>query len=106
MADTQDTGTQDTGTETQESDRDLDTLLKLDTYQGMSDKEINKLIEYAKTNAYTQGYNAATESVSTKQAEQAASDANKAWQNAQAAFTNACAVSPSFKTIASLEVAP
>lgn len=40
-------------------DRSIGTLLSLDTYQGMSDTEIDRLIEWHKTRAIVEATNAA-----------------------------------------------
>lgn len=39
--------------------RSLESLLKSKTYQGMTDEEIGRIIEYRCEQSYTEGYNAA-----------------------------------------------
>lgn len=60
---TEDTTSEET---TEETQRSVQELLKLDTYQGMTDAEIKSIIDYtAKTN-YTQGAaDASTEAINT-----------------------------------------
>ena len=41
--------------------RDVNILLSLDTYQGMSDEEIDSIIEFKKQMSYNEGYNTAVE---------------------------------------------
>lgn len=79
--------------------RDLDTLLRLGTYQGMSDAEVQSVIEFHRRNAYSQGSVDAMNDASASQARDAREAAALAWQNAQASLTNACAISPDFKGI-------
>lgn len=86
-------------------DRDIDALLKLDSYDGLTDGEVRKLLKWTNDIAYQQAYSNYMSSASKQAADAAQKAADLAWQNAQAAFTNACAISPDFKTLSDLGVA-
>lgn len=51
------TATEEISEETTETQRSVQELLKLDTYQGMTDAEIQSLIDYTAKTSYTQGAN-------------------------------------------------
>lgn len=79
-----------TTNETEEvKQRSVSELLQLDTYQGMTDEEIQSLIDFYKHDSYTQGWQKGnTEAVLDKvEAAQEASAA--AYEKAEAAFNAA-----------------
>lgn len=101
------TAVEDTDTDadaTATEDRDIDTLLKLDRYDGLTDGEVRKLLKWNGDIACQQAYSNYMSSASKQAADAAQKAADVAWQNAQAAFTNACAISPDFKTLSDLGV--
>ena len=59
------TATEETSEETTETQRSVQELLKLDTYQGMTNAEIQSLIDYTAKMSYTEGANSvATDAIS------------------------------------------
>lgn len=94
----------ETAETTTSADRDIDTLLKLTSYDGLTDGEVRKLIDWHERLSYQSAQTDFQNSATTTLRNDVAKAADVAWQNAQAAFTNACAISPDFKTLSDLGV--
>lgn len=69
--------------------RSLESLLKSQTYQGMTDEEIGRIIEYRCELAYRDGYNAAREEYNEEQAHAMREHWQKQAETAEAAFNAA-----------------
>lgn len=80
---TDDTTTDDTTTETQRSVGDL---LELDTYQGMTDAEIQSLIDYWRQYGYNEGYVAKEIETTTATQDTLVTAAQDAYESSQKAF--------------------
>lgn len=78
-------------------ERDLDTLLKLDTYQGMSDGEIKKIIGYLVDLARQQAVAAAAEADAEFLDRNLRQTSAAQLEQAQANFERACSLNPGFK---------
>ena len=83
----------------QEKPRSIDELSRLGTFQGMTDEEIQRLMDY---NANVAAERADAEARQREHAEtlKALQDESaKAREQAQAAFEQACALNPAFKSV-------
>lgn len=69
--------------------RSLETLLKSTTYQGMTDEEIGRIIEYRCEQSYLDGYNAAREEYNDAQSKAMREHWQKQAETAEAAFNAA-----------------
>ena len=79
--------------------RDLNELLKLDTYQGMTDDEIKLVMAWKETMAYRNAANdAAREELSTAY-ESMVEKLDAAAKAAQESFERACSIAPAFQRI-------
>lgn len=78
-------------------ERDLDTLLKLDTYQGMSDDEIKKIIGYLVDLARQQAVATAAEADAEFLTRNLQQTSAAQLEQAQANFERACGLNPGFK---------
>ena len=72
-----------------EEPRDLDTLLHLGTYQGMSDEEVQLCIDWYKERSYKDGYDAADKDLYKEMTERILADSKAAQEKAEAAFNTA-----------------
>lgn len=79
--------------------RDLDTLLKLDTYQGMSDDEIKKIIGYLVDLARQQAVATAAEADAEFLTRNLQQTSAAQLEQAQANFARACSLIPGFKEV-------
>lgn len=80
-------------------ERDLDKLLKLDTYQGMSDTEINKVIGYLVDLARQQAVAAAAEADAEFLTRNLQQTSAAQLEQARANFERACSLNPGFKEV-------
>lgn len=80
-------------------ERDLDTLLKLDTYQGMSDDEIKKIIGYLVDLARQQAVATAAEADAEFLTRNLQQTSAAQLEQAQANFERACSLNPGFKEV-------
>lgn len=79
--------------------RDLNELLKLDSYQGMTDDEIKLVMAWKETMAYRNAANdAAREELSTAYAAMV-EKLDAAARLAQESFERACSIAPAFQRI-------
>lgn len=69
--------------------RSVSELLQLDTYQGMTDAEIQSIIDYYKEDSYNQGWQAGNTSAVLTELESAKEQSAKAYETAEAAFNMA-----------------
>lgn len=69
--------------------RSLETLLKSTTYQGMTDEDIGRIIEYRCEQSYLDGYNAAREEYNEEQSKAMREHWQKQAETAEAAFNAA-----------------
>lgn len=72
--------------------RTIDELIRLGTYQGMTDEEINRLMEYKAKVAAERADSEARARELDAQIAQMQADAKAAREQAQAAFEKACAL--------------
>ena len=80
--------------------RDLDTLMHLGTYQGMSDAEIQLCIEEYKARAYREGARSQSEDMFAASEARIMAELTSARENAEAAFNNAILSTVKFETVA------
>ena len=80
-------------------ERDMDTLLKLDTYQGMSDDEIKKIIGYLVDLARQQAVATAAEADAEFLARNLQQTSAAQLEQARANFERACNLNPGFKEV-------
>lgn len=76
-------------TTSESSQRNVDTLLKLGTYQGMSDAEIQSIIDYKTGLAYQDGATSAVKTAADDAMAKLLENNETARQTAAAAFDNA-----------------
>ena len=69
--------------------RSLESLLKSTTYQGMTDEEIGRIIDYRCEQSYTEGYNAARAEYNEARAQEMREHWQQQAEAAEAAFNAA-----------------
>lgn len=79
--------------------RSLETLLKSTTYQGMTDEEIGRIIEYRCEQSYMEGYNAAREEYNEEQSKAMREHWQKQAETAEAAFNAAVMSAVKFQEV-------
>lgn len=77
-------------TEVEEQEqRSISELLQLDTYQGMTDAEIQSLIDFYKEDSYNQGYHAGEIAALAQEWDKVVANSEAAAARAEAAFNMA-----------------
>lgn len=96
-----DDGTTETGggTGTTTEQRSVEELRKLTTYQGMTDAEVQSLVDYYRQQSYQQGYSACETSAQQTQQAQLTSDSQAAWEAAQKSLETATSTAATFQTL-------
>lgn len=79
--------------------RSLETLLKSTTYQGMTDEEIGRIIDYRCEQSYMDGYNAAREEYNEEQSQAMREHWQKQAETAEAAFNAAVMSTVKFQEV-------
>lgn len=83
----------------EERRRTIDELMKLGTYQGMTDDEIERVMTYReRMAALTERNNGAAKAIERAQ-RSAEERANAQYEQAQANFRLACSISPTFRKV-------
>lgn len=76
--------------------RKIDDLLKADTYQGMTDEEIQSIVDYYKADYYQKGYNAAMSDEAKKTSATILSAMEQRQREARSRYLDALAVKTTF----------
>lgn len=84
---------------TSDEPRSLETLLKSTTYQGMTDEEIGRIIEYRCEQSYLDGYNAAREEYNEEQSKAMREHWQMQAETAEAAFNAAIMSAVKFQEV-------
>lgn len=79
--------------------RDIDVLMHMDTYQGMTDEEINLVIEKHKELSYNEGETSVKQDLYAEMENKLVAATQEASDKAQAAFEKACALQCNFATV-------
>lgn len=79
--------------------RPLDDLLKLETYQGMTDDEMRLLLAYKEQTAYKQGLNAGRDIAVQQEFAMYADASLKKMGDAIRRYEQACSTAPVFKAV-------
>lgn len=79
--------------------RDIDVLMHMDTYQGMTDEEINLVIEKHKELSYSEGETSVKQDLYSEMESRLVAATQEASDKAQEAFEKACALQCNFVTV-------
>lgn len=83
----------------EERRRTIDELLRLDTYQGMTDDEIERVMSYRERAAVMAERNDGAAKAIERAQRSAEERANAQYEQAQANFRLACSISPTFRKV-------
>lgn len=83
----------------EERRRTIDELLRLDTYQGMTDDEIERVMAYRESVAVMAERNDGAAKAIERAQRSAEERANAQYEQAQANFRLACSISPTFRKV-------
>jgi len=79
--------------------RSIDELSRLDTFQGMTDEEIQRLMDYRAKIAAERADSEARQREQAETLKTLQDEAAKTREQAQASFEAACAINPGFKSV-------